>query len=160
MSYSVFFSPSHFLLSPFNVQMLDPRHITCVETCMGPFFPQNNLFCPGSSSIYFNDELNLFFSFKIFLKNPVFGVHRVRYAPKIVKILLYKNLTKFVWVTRFRKANLTVRSVSSFEIYKTSSFQACTLAVIYRFVIFWKNSNFLKFYKYKPKVVSQNLICC
>ena len=106
------------------------------------------------------NELNLFLSFKIFLKNPVFGVHRIRYAPKIVKSLLYKNLTKFIWVTRFRKANLTARSILSFEIYKTSSFQACTLAVIYRFAIFWKNSNFLEFYKYKPKVVSQNLICC
>ena len=50
------------------------------------FLPQNNLFFHGLSSIYFKMNLNLFSTFKIFLKNPVFRVHQTPNAPKIMKI--------------------------------------------------------------------------
>ena len=89
-------------------------------TCTGPFLPRNDLFCSGSSSNYFKlILLKLFSTFKIFffLKNPAFEVNQTPIdSKKNVKFQLSRNLTKFVWVTRFCEMNLTVRSVSSSEI--------------------------------------------
>ena len=42
---------------------------------------------------------------------------------KNMKFQLSRNPTKFNGVTRFRKTNLTAKSISSSEIYKISGFQ-------------------------------------
>ena len=49
-------------------------------------------------------------------KIPFSGVHSMPVTSNFVKIRLSQNSTKFDWVTRFRKTNSTVKSVSSSEI--------------------------------------------
>ena len=62
------------------------RHVFMLG--LGSFMSRNNVFRPSLSSIYFRlTLLNLFFTFNIFLRNPVFGVHPTPVVPKIVKIL-------------------------------------------------------------------------
>ena len=60
------------------------------------FCPETIYFVPVQVQIIFYKlSLNYFTTFKIFFKNLVFGFHRTLDAPKIKKIRLSQNLTKF-----------------------------------------------------------------
>ena len=83
-----------------------------------------------------------------FINNLVPGSHWTPITPKNVKIRLSRNLMKFVWVTRSRKTNPIVSSVSSFEIWRIFMFSTYTILAIYHFAIFQKNSIFLGFYSF------------
>ena len=92
------------------------RRATC-HVSFVPFSSRNNLFRPGFSFIYLKWT---FFKYLIFFwdfsKNLVFRIHSTPVASNFVKIQLFQNSMKFDWVTRFREANSTVKSVSSSEI--------------------------------------------
>ena len=78
------------------------------------------------------------------MQAPFLGVSQTPNAQKIMKIQLSWNSMKFVWVSRFRERNPTVRSILSFEIQKNSSFATCIVIAIYRFVIFRKKFKFTR----------------
>ena len=84
---------------------------------LGPFQFRNNLFRPRFSSIYLKWKFFNYLTFLGFsLKFSFCGVHLMSIVSNFMKILLSQNSTKLDWVTRFRKTNSTVKSVSSSEI--------------------------------------------
>ena len=66
----------------------------------------------------------------IFVNNIVLRSHWTPITPKNVKIRQSRNLTKFVWETRFYQTNPTAKSVLSSEIYKISKFSTYAILAI------------------------------
>ena len=96
--------------------------------------------------IFYELDSNCLPTSKILLKISSLRVTGRPVTSKKVKIRLSRNSMKFIWVTRFRERNPTIRSVSSFEIYKIYRFSTCTISAIYYFANFQKKFNFHGFY--------------
>ena len=94
------------------------RRATC-HVSFGPFSSRNNLFRPDFSFIYLKWKFfKYLIFFMIFLKISFLGSTRrpSPVAPNFMKIRLFRNSTKFDWVTRFHEMNSTMKSVSSSKI--------------------------------------------
>ena len=132
------------------------RHASATRS--SSFMLRNNLFHLVEVQVILNELYLIYFPILRFFSKIPFFFHQAPDAPKIMKIRLSRNLTKFVLVTRFCETNPTVRFVSLPEIYKNFSFVTCTLAAIYCFTIFQKNSIFPGFNILPPLkiILSQN----
>ena len=72
--------------------------------------------------------------------------HPTPSALKNMKFRLFRNPTKFDWVTRFHETIPIVTTFSSFEIYKNYSFSTSITVKNYNFIFIQKNCIFPEFY--------------